>query len=61
MKNSRTLVDVKTMTPENNGYPAMDKKNKDPKDKPPVRGEYKACLADMRLDAFYARIEKQHD
>ncbi len=39
----------------------MDKKNKDTKDKPAVRSELKACLADMRLDAFYARIEKQHD
>ena len=35
--------------------------NKKPKDKPPVRGEYKACLADMRLDAIYRRLEKNDD
>ncbi len=49
------------MTHANNGHLAMDKKKKETKDKPAVRSELKACLADMRLDAFYARIEKQYD
>ena len=29
--------------------------------KPAKRSEYKACLADMRLDAVYARLEEQYD
>ncbi len=29
--------------------------------KPAKRNEHKACLADMRLDAIYARLEEQYD
>ena len=29
--------------------------------KPAKRSEHKACLADMRLDAIYARLEEQYD
>ena len=53
---------MRTMTHAINGYPAMDKnKTKDTEDKRPVRGEYKACLADMRLDKFYAKLENLND
>ena len=50
------------MTHATNGYLAMDKnKAKNTEDKRPVRGEYKACLADMRLDKFYAKLENLND
>ena len=30
-------------------------------DKPAKRSEHKACLADMRLDKFYAKLENLND
>ena len=43
----------------NNQCPESDVQTNN--NKPAKRSEHKACLADIRLDAIYARLEQQYD